>query len=208
MVAPHCLLLPHFSDPDAHKSANQDGHAKRFAKLPCDGVYVERSFHALNTTTLKKAYGEVEEWGTRRRAIIATGDNKRDDWGRLGAHDCWIKIGEHTIEGLRQALLADEARITHSPPAEPADRIVELRVKSTLTGPDVFSLTFNAGFNSFIGGKGSGKSAIIEYLRFGLARTAKEVGEDDAKGKQRDEQLIEETLANGGYVEVVLEPVR
>ena len=205
IISEHCLLLPHFSDEDAHKSANQEGFAPRFSTLPCDGVYIERSFGRLDPGTKAKVFGKTDHWGRRRRAVIATGDNKSDSYERLGTHECWIKIGEHSIEGLRQALLADEARVAYAKPDEPTERIVELRVMSTLTGPDVFSITFNAGFNSLIGGRGAGKSAVIEYLRFGLARTVKDFGQEDVKIKQRDEKLIEETLSHGGYVEIILE---
>ena len=58
--------------------------------------------------------GKIDDWGRRRRAVIATGDNRFADWNRLGKHDCWIKLGEHSVEALRQALLADEARITYA----------------------------------------------------------------------------------------------
>jgi hypothetical protein len=63
-------------------------------------------------------------------------------------------------------------------------------------------IAFNAGFNAFIGGRGSGKSAVLEYLRFGLARTEKDLGRGPAAGREREEELIEQTL-QGGYVEVI-----
>jgi chromosome segregation protein len=107
-----CVMLPHFSDPTAHKSLNEPGHHERFASIECDGVYIEKPFADLENGTKEKAYGEIADWGTRRRAIIATGDNKMPTWDRLGTHECWIKLGDETIEALRQALLADEARIS------------------------------------------------------------------------------------------------
>ncbi|AMA59849.1 hypothetical protein BCCGELA001_28710 [Bradyrhizobium sp. CCGE-LA001] len=114
-----CLVLPHFSTEDDHKSLNEPGHHPRFANLPIDGVYIERPYSGLDTTTIDKIRGKINDWGKRRRAIIATGDNRTADWQRLGKHDCWIKLGEHSIEALRQALLADEARIAFEPPASP-----------------------------------------------------------------------------------------
>lgn len=134
-----CIMLPHFSDPSAHKSLNESGHHDRFATIQCDGVYIEKPFSDLERGTQDKAYGKVPDWGTRRRAIIATGDNKMPTWDRLGTHECWIKLGHETIEALRQALLADEARISHATPDIPSERIVELRVLSTLTGEELFS---------------------------------------------------------------------
>lgn len=201
-----CVLLPHFSEADAHKNANQEGFSQRFAQLECDGVYIERPFSELSPATIQKIRGDVPEWGKMRRAVFATGDNKRPNWERLGVHNCWVKVGEHSVEALRQAMLADEARITFEEPKVPAETITSLTIFSSLTGGEPLTMSFNAGFNAIIGGRGSGKSSVIEYIRFGLARTASDLQYDDGvKAKERDEKLIEETLVEGGYVEIVLE---
>lgn len=203
----NCLLLPHFSNEDAHKSLNDKGFSWRFSQLPCDGVYIEVPFQQLDKTTLEKIQGKKQEWGTRRRAVLATGDNRFASWDRLGRHDCWVKLGEPTLEALRQALLADEARITHDEPVEPSERIEELRFKSTLTGEDTIRIVFNPGLNTFIGGRGAGKSTILEFLRFALARTSTDTrlpskeSRDGSDG--RDAAIVNEMLVDG-YVEVDL----
>lgn len=200
-----CVIIPHFSDGNAHKHLNVQGHHERFSSIACDGVYIEKPYSELEPVTLDKVWGNIENWGKRRRAIIATGDNRSPTWDRLGAHECWIKLGEGTIEALRQALLADEARISHNAPALPLERIVELRVQSTLTGPDLFSISLNEGFTAIIGGRGSGKSSILEYLRFGLGRMPKDVVRNDEDDYDRAAQLIDDTLDPDGLVEVVIE---
>ncbi|MCK1632650.1 AAA family ATPase [Bradyrhizobium sp. 162] len=201
-----CILLPHFSDGSAHKHLNIDGHQLRFCNIKCDGVYIEKPYDELLPETKQKAYGNIPDWGARRRAFIATGDNRKANWERLGFHSCWIKLGETSIEGLRQALLADESRITYTPPVTPIDKIVEVRVLSTLTGPSELSLSFNEGFNALIGGRGSGKSALLEYLRFGLGRTETDLPpmNDGETVHDREARLINDTLASG-YVDVVLD---
>lgn len=201
----YCVIIPHFSDGNAHKHMNVQGHHERFASIACDGVYIEKPYSELASGTLDKAWGNVEKWGKRRRGIIATGDNRSPTWDRLGAHDCWIKLGEDTIEAFRQALLADEARISHTVPALPLERIVELRVKSALTGPNLFSISLNEGFTAIIGGRGSGKSSLLEYLRFGLGRMPKDVERGDEDDYDRAAQLIDDTLDPDGLVEVVIE---
>jgi len=202
----HCILFPHFGNQDtSHKSLNEVGHHHRFASLGCDGVYVEVPIAQVDELTKRKIRGEIPDWGSRRRALIPTGDNRREDWARLGAHGCWIKLGEPTIEGIRQALLADEARVAFEAPREPDERLVTLTVQSTLFGNDPVSIRFNPGFNAIIGGRGSGKSALLEYLRFGLGRTATDMPGGESRLKDRTAKLIEETLKDGGYVEVALE---
>ncbi|BBO04468.1 hypothetical protein SG09_38180 [Bradyrhizobium ottawaense] len=199
------VVLPHFSKEEDHKSLNEAGHHPRFANLPIDGVYIERAYASIDVTTLEKIRGKIADWGKRRRALIATGDNRNATWSRLGVHDCWIKLGEHSIEAFRQALLADEARIAFERPTSPTEYLVELRVKSSLTGPAAVRVTFNDGFNAIIGGRGSGKSALLEYLRFGLGRTDKDFDPKIDPEYDREAKLINETLAGDSFVEVVLE---
>ncbi|WP_347339435.1 TrlF family AAA-like ATPase [Bradyrhizobium stylosanthis] len=201
----HCVIIPHFSDGTAHKHLNVQGHHERFASIACDGVYIEKPYSELEAGTLDKVRGNIEAWGKRRRAIIATGDNRSPTWDRLGAHECWVKLGEDTIEALRQALLADEARIAHETPELPTERIIELRVRSSLTGPDVFSISLNEGFTAIIGGRGSGKSSLLEYLRFGLGRMTKDVERADEDDYDRAAELIDDTLDPDGLVEVIIE---
>jgi chromosome segregation protein len=199
-----CIIFPHFSDGNAHKHLNKPRENTRFAALECDGVYTEKPYVDLEPATLDKAYGKIAEWGARRRAVLVTGDSRSDTWDLLGVRGCWIKLGEPTLEAVRQALLADEARIAYEPPETPLERVVEVRIKSSLTGDDPLVITFNPGFNAFIGGRGSGKSAVLEYLRFGLARTERDLGRAGVTGSEREDQLIEDTLGDG-YVEVDLE---
>jgi chromosome segregation ATPase len=75
-----------------------------------------------------------------------------------------------------------------------------MTASSTLTGELKF--TFNEGFNALIGGRGSGKSALLEYIRFGLGRSAVDFGADQER--TREKELLESTLA-GGYVSLELE---
>ena len=195
-----CIVLPHASK-GGHKDILRKGFHSRFADLQVDGVYNEKAYSDLDESTKRKIYGVLKDWGDRRHGIITTGDNRHSNYEHLGLNSCWIRIGEPTSEAIRQAVLADEARITYTPPSIPSQRVLELRVSSTLTG-DNFALTFNDGFNALIGGRGSGKTAILEYLRFGLGRSIVDTTEDVISDRERD--LIKSTLL-GGYVEVDLE---
>ncbi|WP_439604635.1 AAA family ATPase, partial [Shinella sp.] len=200
------IVVPHFGNEDAHKSLNGYGFAARAKSLDCDAVYIECPYSDLHPTTLQKIRGEIADWGTRRRAILATGDNRHASWNRLGAHECWVRLGEVTLEGFRQAFLADEARIAYAEPETPSERIVEIEILSSLTGPDPLRISFNESFSALIGGRGSGKSSILEYLRFGLGKSETDLFHD-AGGKrprEREARLIEDTLSEG-YVKLKLQ---
>lgn len=197
------IVLPHASNDGAHKSMLRDGFHTRFKELPFDGVYTDKSYDALNEVTVKKIYGKIMQWGSRRRGILPTGDNRKHTYENLGHHSCWIRLGEPTAESIRQAVLADRARIAYEQPTLPSQRILELHVSSTLCGTD-FRVSLNDGFTALIGGRGSGKSAILEYLRFGIGRSSGEVSADEDGQFRRERQLIADTLSDG-YVEVTLE---
>lgn len=197
------IILPHASNDGAHKSMMRQGFAPRFAALPFDGVYTDKTFQALDSVTRQKIYGQISAWGSRRRGIIPTGDNRHQNFAKLGTHNCWIRLGEPTAESIRQAVLADDARLSYEAPTLPSHRILELEIKSALTGQN-FRLSFNDGFTALIGGRGSGKSAILEYLRFGLGRSAADTATDDEHYRSRDQEMISQTLKEGS-VSVILE---
>ena len=207
LLGANVLLVPHFGNDAAHKSLNKEGFAPRSKNLVCDAVYIECHRADLHPVTVEKIQGKISEWGTRRRAILATGDNRNADWGRLGVHDCWIRLGEPSIEALRQSFLADEARVAHLPPGAPSERIVEVEIKSKLTGTEPVRIAINDGFTAFIGGRGSGKSAVLEFLRFGLGKSEADLEPalpQAPRRRERERRLIEETLV-GGWVAVTLE---
>lgn len=197
------VILPHASNDGAHKSMMRQGFNKRFQELPFDGVYTDKAFGALDASTKRKIWGQDTNWGLRRKGLLPTGDNRSANYEKLGAHTCWIRLGEPTTESIRQALLADEARISYETPTLPSQRVLEIRVSSSLCG-ESFELVINDGFTALIGGRGSGKSAILEYLRFGLGRSAIDTGIEDGAEREREKGLIEQTLIDG-FVEVVLD---
>lgn len=195
------IIIPHGGQ-KGHKTILRTGMHNRFAELDMQGVYCEHRFEEFGKGELKILKGEVAEWGSRRLGVLTTGDNRYSDFRRLGINPCWIRLGEPTTESIRQALLADEARISHLEPSVPNYRITGLKVDSTLTGGD-FELVINDGFNTIIGGRGSGKTAVLAYLRFALGRSASDLGLVD-QVSTREANIVEDTLGDEGYVSVTL----
>lgn len=134
--------------------------------------------------------GPVEDLPQDVRAII---ENKNSDYRRdhpaeerlaiavvnakdvLNAEDltdraatCWIKMSEVSIEGLRQAFLDPGSRIRLNPkegklePEEHAE-LVELAWEGGFL--DGAAVRFNPNLNVLVGGRGTGKSTIVESIR-------------------------------------------
>jgi len=189
-----CIWFPHAKS-GGHKTILRAGFHDRFKSLPFDGIYLDGPFSDLTAGDRRIIYGEIPEWGNRRRGVLPTGDNRSHNFEKLGKHGCWIRLGEATAEAIRQAVLADEARIAYEQPVIPSQRLLRMRVQSSLTGD--FKLSFNDGFTALIGGRGSGKSAILEYLRFGLGRSASDISGNEEDVRVREKQLIAATLSEG-----------
>ena len=78
---------------------------------------------------------------------------------------CWIKMSDVSIEGLRQAFLDPGSRIRlHSqPPPEERSELVAIGWQGGFLDGAAFH--FNPNLNVLVGGRGAGKSTVIESLR-------------------------------------------
>ena len=106
------------------------------------------------------------------------------------AASCFIKMSEVSIEGLRQAFLDPESRIRLG--TEPENHHGEL-LAIAWEGRflEKVQIHFNPNLNVLIGGRGTGKSTILESIRYAMA--LEPVG-DDARA------------AHQGVVKHVLQP--
>jgi len=95
-----------------------------------------------------------------------------------GSHFTWVKMGNPTIEGLRLALLDGALSVSRSDqeandPNEHAPlalESVEISQARYLGRSKTFDVRFNPWMNAVIGGRGTGKSTLVEFLRIALRR--------------------------------------
>ena len=91
----------------------------------------------------------------------------------IGARFSWFKSDGLSFDALQQIFNDPEQRVkcdeeSDVPPDKMYPRILELTVSQGFLAGTTF--TFHEGLNSVIGGKGVGKSLLIEFLRFGLGQ--------------------------------------
>jgi len=197
------IFLPHVKD-GGHKTLMRKGFHEAYAKMPSVGGYVDGSFESEGTGYIKIINGEVAEWGFKSIAVIQTSDYRADKTLSDLNVATWIKWREPTAEALRQAFLAKESRISLTEPDIPNVYIEKIDVTNS-SFLSKFDLNFNPQLNSIIGGRGSGKSTILEYLRWALCDQTEVFGNDDAKSdiERKRSGLIEKTLKEvGGEVRV------
>ena len=105
---------------------------------------------------------------------------------------CWIKMSEVTIEGLRQAFLDPESRVRLNSDPVPEEH-TELLSISWLGGfLDGTTIRLNPNLNVLVGGRGAGKSAIVESLRYVLGKEP--LGDEASKAH---DGMIKHVLRSG-----------
>ncbi len=108
----------------------------------------------------------------------------------VGNRFTWLKMEVPDVEGIRLSLLDPESRLrrmSDGPPGQDYPRITRVKVENTDFFPAI-DLPLSPCLTTLIGGRGSGKSTVIELVRYALDRFRK----DDFGGE--DEQAIRRNI--------------
>ena len=115
---------------------------------------------------------------------------------------CWIKMSNVSIEGLRQAFLDPGSRIRLNPkqgklePEEHAELVALAWEGGFLDGAAVH---FNPNLNVLVGGRGTGKSTVVESIRSVLALDA--VGDE---ARNAHEGIVRHVLRSGTKISLLV----
>lgn len=199
------VLLPNVGNGSQHSILRQGFH-EHYRKMPCVGGYVDKAISNESGYQNKINGGDLN-YGNKPIALISTSDNRYEDGREFGKYSTWIKWAEPTAEAIRQACLAKESRISQEEPELPQIYIRSIDVTaSKFLGP--FNVNLNRQYNALIGGRGTGKSTILEYLRWGLCDQTIQNSDLDELSiiEKRRSALIQKTLADvGGEVRITME---
>ncbi|AMR29057.1 hypothetical protein A0257_19435 [Hymenobacter psoromatis] len=146
-------------------------------------------------------YNKVPEYRRKRlMALLNAGDISGPDEVVKRGTSCNIKLAEFTVEGLRQVFLDPTPRIRLDGEPVPAGHMELLAAAWEGGKLDGLALHFNADLNVLIGGRGAGKSSIIETLRYAFEApiAAKEA-------RVNHESLVKGMLGAGGKVSVAVQ---
>ena len=125
-------------------------------------------------------------------AIINAKDvSDPNDLKKPGA-SCWIKMSEISIEGLRQAFLDPDSRIRLNSDPDPEEHAELLTLAWEGGFLDGAVIHFNQNLNVLVGGRGAGKSTVVESLRYVLDLDP--IGEDARKSH---EGIVRQVLRSG-----------
>ncbi|NLI98556.1 hypothetical protein GX441_07860 [bacterium] len=118
----------------------------------------------------------------------------------VGSKKVSIKLGSHNLEGLRIALLDWKAKIRF--PKEVEEPVYSKFLAAHWEGGflDGLQIHFNPGFNAMIGGRGTGKTTIIETLRYALDEKPK-----TDRNKDNHEQVMRDVFLPGSKISLLVE---
>lgn len=112
---------------------------------------------------------------------------------------CFVKMSALSVEGLRQAFLdpGSRIRLNSDPASEPHAEFIAMAWEGGFL--DGTQLHFSGNLNVLIGGRGTGKSTIIESLRYVLALNP--LGEDTRKAH---EGVVKHVLKSGTKISLLI----
>lgn len=199
------ILLPNVK-PSGHQTMLRTNFQDHYADSPFCGGYVEKVFYKdLGQGDRNILEGRVQAWGSKALGVFQTSDcriiTQMEDgksliFDGLGQWPTWVKWAAPSAEALRQACLAKISRIAHAEPAYPLLQVAGVVVSdSEFLGP--VQLGLSPQLNSLIGGRGTGKSSLLEYIRWALCDDPLRNGTDDSElpnFEARRKALVEHTL--------------
>jgi len=139
----------------------------------------------------------------RKLAVFSGSDNPAKGQSghsaaTIGSQFAYFRMGEMTAEGLRQCFEDPDTRLVQATDTEKLliqqPRIVEVSIDSGFLGGQ--TIQFHSGMTSVIGATGTGKSLLIEFLRFAFDKSPHR----DLKKEHLSK--LEKQLRDGGVVKV------
>lgn len=129
------------------------------------------NFLVHSTSNTNNLNEDHEYWLEKNKPLIQSSDSHCIT--NIGSKFTWIKTTP-TFEGLKQIAYEPQYRVSYKEPKLQINSISEITLKipnDTKVGEDKFCFAGNNGlynlspyFNCFIGGRGSGKSTILNFL--------------------------------------------
>ncbi|MFZ5518679.1 MAG: TrlF family AAA-like ATPase [Candidatus Zhuqueibacterota bacterium] len=161
-------------------------------------VQVNTHYEKLDAGVKTILEGKDPNYGNKAVAVIEASDARSlDDIGKRTSH---LKLSSPTIEGLRQAFLDPESRIRHQSRYHPEkySRIIAMKIEGGFT--DGLGIHFNNSLNCIIGGKGTGKSTILEILKYALGHK-----NDVETLNNESDKILKEVFKPGSKVSIIVD---
>ena len=170
----------------------------------CNGTIIKKL--ASETTFRRRVVGfqkvrtrnmikKVHDWMGYDLAFVEGSDPKSIDEIGKGNKKTYIEIGEDSYTAVKYALIDYKNRIFDTIPEITHGYIKQMRCIGGKLDKQIFSPSYE--LNTLIGIRGSGKSSVLEVLRYALNK-------EPAQDEKYKNDLVKAVLGSGGQVELVI----
>ncbi|UZW12548.1 AAA family ATPase [Clostridium pasteurianum] len=168
------LIIPaHFNEEKGLcKTIGQNGIKEFYSKINFDAIEVR------NENDINEVNNKIKNEIIPNMAVVTGSDNPGNNTGEhdlinFGKAYTWIKLSEFSLEGLRQAFLDYETRsycvLSNGNLCEDKNIVKHNYISgmkiANLKHIDELNFRLSPNLNCIIGGRGSGKSTIVEMIR-------------------------------------------
>lgn len=112
---------------------------------------------------------------------------------------CWVKMSHVSVDGLNQAFLDPESRVRLYVDPKPAPHTEFVALAWQAGFLDDLRLHLNENLNVLIGGRGAGKSTVLESLRYVLGLEPK-----GTQAKTQHESIVRRVLRSGTKISLLV----
>ena len=195
----NCLIIyPHPNDKNGILNSFQSKEAAELLKFADAIEFIDESNKnkLISTGVLKKSFFEniaiIEN--TDPKSINEIGSKQRNNQIRT----TYLKLSSVSINAIKIALHDPALRVSIYDKIEKKnDRILSVKINGSSFLKNV-SLDFNQDLNTLIGGRGVGKSAILEAIRYCLDLPV-------YADKDFRENFVKNVVGSGGTIEIEIE---
>jgi len=195
----NCLLIfPHPNDKNGLLNSFQPKEAAEFLKYADAIEFINESDknRIISTRVLDKSFftnlAIIEN--TDPKSFEEIGSKKRNEQIRA----TYLKLSTASINAIKLALHDPSLRVSiYNKPLAKKDKIISIRINGTSFLKNV-NLQFNSDLNTLIGGRGVGKSAILETMRYCLDLPV-------YSDKDFRENFVKNVVGSGGTIEIEFE---
>ncbi|QEP44290.1 histidinol-phosphatase [Ectothiorhodospiraceae bacterium BW-2] len=188
------LIFAHVAQRSGLWHAMGDFKDKRYETVRCrtlgfQQVRTDDKSDRVCRTQIKSWFGDwypAEVEGSDCKSIAEIGSGR----------SCYLKLGALSFDAVKFALIDNKNRISQEPIHHKHSHIRSIRFTgNTLKDQELY---FSPELNTLIGIRGSGKSSVLEVIRYALEIPfGEKTGDQEYKRK-----LVEFTLGSGGKVEI------
>jgi ABC-type Mn2+/Zn2+ transport system ATPase subunit len=193
----------------AHANVPSGGMLTGRTGQPLVGMVKDPNLHAVAITPsrddatdqVKIAEGRKPYDRKHPLAVIHADDIMHPDEFNAEGATSWFKVSKPSLESLKLAVRTPETRVALSDPAG-TPRALLCAISWTGGFLDGVRVPISSDLTALIGGRGTGKSTVIESLRYGLG--LEPIGADAAKDHK---SIVDKVVRSGTIIKVEVDTV-